>query len=102
MKFFSFHAARLPVRTAAWILGAAIMAAPGLGSADTISLSWTATGDDGTSGRAALYDLRFSDQPVTNGDTLGWWNASSTQAAGLLPAPANSGTRQTYNTKITK
>ncbi len=83
------------VRRAALIaLGAALAAAPAMGRADTISLSWTATGDDGSSGRASAYELRYSDQPVVGGDTTGWWSGAST--AGVLPAPATAGTRETY------
>jgi hypothetical protein len=31
----------------------------------TIVLRWTATGDDGTAGQASVYDLRWSNQPIT-------------------------------------
>ena len=83
------------VRRAALIaLGAALVAAPAMGLADSITLSWTATGDDGSSGRASTYELRYSDQPVVGGDTTGWWSGAST--AGVLPAPATAGTRETY------
>jgi hypothetical protein len=87
---------RLASRAAALVLGAALAAAPGPARADSVSLSWTATGDDGTSGRATAYELRFSDLPVVGGDTLGWWIATTTSTAGVLPPPANAGTRETY------
>jgi hypothetical protein len=75
-------------------LGAALAAVPAMGRADSVTLSWTATGDDGSSGRASSYELRYSDQPVVGGDTTGWWSGAST--AGVLPAPATAGTRETY------
>lgn len=52
---------------------------------DSISLSWTATGDDGTSGKASTYDLRYSGSPITVGN----W-ASATQATNE-PIPSFSG-----------
>jgi hypothetical protein len=73
-------------------LGAALAPAPAL--ADSVTLTWTATGDDGTVGRATTYELRFSEQPVVNADTVSWWSSAST--AGTLPPPATSGTRESY------
>ncbi len=35
---------------------------------DSVKLSWVATGDDGTSGQAYRYDLRYSYQPILNAD----------------------------------
>ena len=32
----------------------------------TVKVTWTATGDDGSVGQAASYDLRMSEQPITN------------------------------------
>jgi len=75
-------------------LGAALVAAPSMGRADSVTLSWTATGDDGSTGRASAYELRFSQQPVVAGDTTGWWSNATT--AGILPAPATAGTRESY------
>ncbi len=100
MRLFSFHASRLAARAAAGIaiLGAAIAAAPGPARADSVSLSWTATGDDGTTGRASVYELRYSTTGIVGADTVGWW-ASATRAGvlpPLLPTPATSGTSQTY------
>jgi hypothetical protein len=95
MRFFFLHEARLAARAAAGIaiLGAAIAAAPGPASADSVSLSWTATGDDGTTGRASAYELRWSTTPV-GADTAAWWgNATS---AGTIPAPKTAGSRETY------
>lgn len=33
--------------------------------ADTVILTWTATGDNGNEGRASEYDLRYSSSPIT-------------------------------------
>lgn len=68
--------------------------APRPARADSVTLTWTATGDDGSAGRATTYDLRFSEQPVSGADTTSWWNAAST--AGVLPPPAVAGTRESY------
>lgn len=56
-------------------------------SADsTVTLRWTAPGDDGNIGTAARYDLRYRTTPISGVDTLTWWN-SATVAAGL-PSPS--------------
>jgi hypothetical protein len=41
------------------------------------TLVWTAPGDDGTSGRATRYDLRYSANAISGTDTLGWWHAAT-------------------------
>jgi hypothetical protein len=41
---------------------------------DYVVLHWTAPGDDGLSGRATRYDLRYSLNSIVGTDTLGWWN----------------------------
>jgi hypothetical protein len=46
-------------------------------TANSISLVWTAPGDDGTVGRASRYDLRYSTFAISGTDTLGWWNAAT-------------------------
>jgi hypothetical protein len=56
--------------------------------AGAIVLSWTASGDDGSSGIAQAYDLRYSTAPITD---LSFGSAS---ALGL-PAPAPAGMGQT-------
>jgi hypothetical protein len=59
-------------------------------SADSsIVLQWTAPGDDGTTGRASSYDLRYRTANITGTDTLSWWN-SATQVTGE-PVPGMSG-----------
>jgi fibronectin type 3 domain-containing protein len=73
-------------------------AAPGTPGALTVThlaatgllLSWTASGDDGPLGRASGYELRVSDQPLTEDSFAG---ASRAQ---WLPRPAASGAPETY------
>lgn len=60
----------------------------------TIRLRWTATGDDGASGRAALYDLRVSTSPISDAN---WdaatlvFNEPSPRAAGVVEVFAADG-----------
>jgi hypothetical protein len=80
-----------------WVLPAAALAllllAPAVAHAqeagtDSLTLHWTATGDDGAVGTAALYDLRMSGSAITAAN----WDAAA--AVDGLPAPAASGTAQ--------
>lgn len=60
---------------------------------NSLSLSWTASGDDGTVGRANFYVLKYSTaDPASNLDS--WWN-TATQASGL-PTPAPSGAAESF------
>jgi hypothetical protein len=54
-----------------------------------VTMVWTAPGDDGVIGRAAQYDLRYSQAAISGTDTLTWWNAA-VQATGE-PLPSVSG-----------
>jgi WD40-like Beta Propeller Repeat len=56
----------------------------------SIILTWTAVGNDGTTGQAAEYDLRYSVDPITP-ET---WS-SATRVQGMDP-PGPSGTRETF------
>ncbi len=57
-------------------------------------LEWTAPGDDGTTGRAAYYEIRQSDTPFTT-------EASFTNARLMLaPTPSDAGTPQFINTRL--
>lgn len=58
-------------------------------TAASITLSWTAPGDDGNSGTASIYDVRYSSRLITGEN----W-ASATQALGE-PAPHIAGTHET-------
>lgn len=55
----------------------------------SIVLQWTAPGDDGSTGRAASYDLRYRTTPVSGTDTTSWWNGATTVSG--EPTPGNAG-----------
>ncbi len=55
-----------------------------------LTLSWTAPGDDGSTGTATTYDIRYSTSNITNAN----WN-SATQATGE-PAPKAAGQSETF------
>jgi phosphodiesterase/alkaline phosphatase D-like protein len=57
---------------------------------NSITLTWTAPGDDSTSGTASQYDIRYSTSPINDAN----WN-SATQVSGE-PAPLPAGTQQTF------
>ncbi len=59
-------------------------------SANSITLAWTATGDDGADGTASQYDIRYSAAPITPAN----WDAA-TQVA-LEPAPKASGQAESF------
>jgi len=56
----------------------------------TVTLNWTAVGDDSLTGTATSYDVRFSTFPITAS------NWSTTAAATGEPAPAVAGTAQSF------
>jgi hypothetical protein len=56
----------------------------------TMALRWTATGDDGTTGTASSYDIRYSTSAITS---TNW--STATPVTGE-PAPAIAGTQQTF------
>ncbi|HEX5031916.1 MAG TPA: hypothetical protein VFX78_10735 [Candidatus Eisenbacteria bacterium] len=55
----------------------------------SVVLQWTAPGDDGTSGRAGTYDIRYRTSAISGTDTTTWWNGA-TQVSGE-PFPSNPG-----------
>ncbi len=58
---------------------------------DSITLTWTATGDDGTTGTASLYDVRYRDDgPITPED---WGTATQAQSE---PPPQVSGSPESF------
>ncbi|NOY60606.1 MAG: T9SS type A sorting domain-containing protein [Calditrichaeota bacterium] len=57
----------------------------------TITLNWTAVGDDGNTGRAAFYDVRYSTSQIA--DETNFSNA--TQASGA-PSPAIAGSAESF------
>jgi hypothetical protein len=62
--------------------------AVGNATEDSVYLTWTSPGDDGSSGTAAYYDIRYSTATITGGN----W-ASATQVSGE-PSPLSAGTGQ--------
>lgn len=58
---------------------------------DEIDLQWTATGDDGTTGTATLYQVRYSTSTITES---GFYLADK---ADDVPAPASQGSTETYD-----
>ncbi|MBN1825393.1 MAG: fibronectin type III domain-containing protein [Candidatus Eisenbacteria bacterium] len=57
---------------------------------NSIKLTWTAVGDDTTSGTANSYDIRYAEATITAGN---WSNAT---AASGEPNPAAAGVQQTF------
>jgi subtilisin family serine protease len=49
-----------------------------------VTLDWTATGDDGSAGRAAFYDVRYSTAPITNRN----WDVATRALREPGPKPA--------------
>ena len=64
--------------------------ATGTVTTSSVALSWTAPGDDGATGTATTYDVRYSTSTITAGN----W-ASATQATGE-PAPSVAGSAETF------
>lgn len=60
--------------------------------ATSVDLSWTATGDDGATGTATTYDIRYSTAPILSLSDFG----SATPASGE-PAPQASGTPESFS-----
>ncbi len=54
------------------------------------TLTWTASGDDGISGRAAQYDLRFYSSPINQSNWASAWSFNDE------PAPNTSGIVESY------
>lgn len=86
-----------PLRSAAVVaallpalLGALV---PGAAPAATVVLRWTAPGDDGMTGTASEYEIKYSETPVS-GNTDSWWNAAT--SVGSPPAPLAPGSRHTF------
>ena len=59
----------------------------------SVTLTWTAPGDDSTTGTATSYDVRYSLSAITDAN----WGAA-TQVSGE-PAPLAAGTVQTFDVK---
>ena len=74
------------------LLGA-LLGVPGA-RGESLLLTWTAPGDDGVTGTASAYEIRYSQSAPAGADTASWWNAA-TPVAGL-PAPHSAGTRESF------
>lgn len=91
-------ASRAPIRRrllvtllAATVASLALGLSPAQAQAPTtsVTLLWTAPGDDAMTGRATRYDLRVSTSSIAGTDTLSWWNAATVvDLTGKVPAAA--------------
>lgn len=75
----------------AGLVASALLITPAAAQAPTtsVTLLWTAPGDDGMTGRASRYDLRISANAISGTDTLSWWDAATVvDMSGRVPAPA--------------
>ncbi len=59
-------------------------------SANQATLTWTAPGNDGSSGKSSTYDLRYSTSPITTA------NFDSATKIDHLPSPQTSGASETF------
>lgn len=59
----------------------------------SLNLSWTAAGDDGNSGTASSYDIRYSTSVITNGN----WSSSIQVSGEPMPASAGSSESMTVS-----
>jgi hypothetical protein len=56
----------------------------------SVELGWTATGDDGVSGQAEAYDLRYAEGPITDQN---WQDATLVEGVGI---PGTGGAMETF------
>jgi chitodextrinase len=70
------------------VTGLALNGTPGSGR---VPLTWVASGDDGSTGTAMAYDLRYSTSPITDDATF---NAAT--KVNNVPAPQVSGSTETF------
>ena len=72
-----------------FILAGALAAPPAHAQTVSATLLWTAPGDDGITGRATRYDIRYSSNAIAGTDTTTWWNnATVVNTTGKVPATA--------------
>src|SRR5688500_114096 len=62
-------------------------------SADSVVVRWTAPGDDGRDGTAAVYDIRVSSSPITSG------NFVQAMIVPGAPVPEAAGNRQSVTVR---
>lgn len=70
------------------LIGVLCLLWPAVTDAASVTLRWTAPGDDGWSGRAAAYDIRYAGSPISEAT----W--SQTARVPITPIPATAGTPQ--------
>jgi len=90
------HARRGLIPRWALLGGTILLSCTGFAStalADSVALVWTAPGDDGNTGRASLYEMRYSENPVP-ADTASWW--ASATSVGTMPAPLQAGSPESF------
>jgi hypothetical protein len=63
------------------------------GTTNAITLTWTATGNNGATGRAWQYDIRISNDPITEE------NFEDAEILEKLPSPKDAGTVETFTIK---
>ena len=80
---------RLATALCLLLLGGLPAVAPAQSAWDSVTLTWTAPGDDSLAGTAAAYDLRYSTAAITSTNF-----AAATRVAGMA-APAASGSAET-------
>lgn len=88
---FGLKTAGLAALVAALALAASFRPAQAQSTVTAI-LDWTAPGDDGNTGRASQYQMRYRSAAISGTDTLGWWNAAT--AVSGLPTPGTAGSTQ--------
>jgi hypothetical protein len=64
-----------------------------------VELAWTAPGDDGAEGAAALYQIKFDDLPIVETAERGSVNFWAANNVADEPKPAKAGARQTFTLK---
>ena len=75
------------------------LAVPRTAGAADVVLHWTAPGDDGNSGTASMYMIRYSLQPLAGSqpaDSADWWTNLSTSVGGSIPTPRVAGTHESF------
>ncbi len=90
----SFSAAYVPPTSDTTAPDAITGLTAGSPTSSSITLTWTASGDDGSTGQAAAYDVRYSQSPITSDAAFD----GASQASGE-PTPKSAG--QTENFTVT-
>jgi hypothetical protein len=78
---------KLPVFVLSILAALLLLIAPPT-RAQSLTILWTATGDDSTVGRATSDSLRYS-RTAVGADTLAWWNAAFVVPG--MPVPSSAG-----------